>query len=99
MTTLADIAEKDWAVSVEGVPGISLRLTDSGGMEKTLHSVLQRIFGLYDDAEEAEEDCAEAYKCWTCGASYETGRAIEFLRHIKVCCKGPSSETGDLNGR
>ena len=91
MMTLTDIAEKNWAVMVEDAPRVSLKLMDAGAMEHTLQSFLQRAFGLYEEDEGEEEDCAEGYLCWTCGASYETGRAREFLWHIRECCKNRSS--------
>jgi len=85
---MADIAEKNGAVLINEVPGISWRMTGTCRTEEAQPSLLQRLFGLYEDEDE-EEDSAKVYSCWTCGASYETGRAMEFLRHIKVCCKTP----------
>jgi hypothetical protein len=91
MATMADIAEKNGAVLINEVPGISWRMTDANVTEKTQPSLLQRLFGLCEDEEEEVADCTKGYLCWTCGASYETNRAKEFLIHIRKCCKGEPS--------
>ena len=85
MMSLDGIAAKNGAVLINEVPGISWRMTVAGATEKAQPSLLQRLFGFC--MEEAAEDCANGYLCWTCGASYDAGKAMEFLRHIKVCCR------------
>jgi hypothetical protein len=87
MMTLAEMAERNGAVLINEVPGISWRMTGAGKTEKAQPSLLQRLFGLCEEEEVEKENCSKEYLCWTCGASYEIGRAREFLRHIKVCCK------------
>jgi hypothetical protein len=90
MMTLGDIAEKNGAALINEVPGISWRIVDANVTAKAQPSLLQRLLG-YCAEDEEEEAGAEGYLCWTCGASYETDKAMEFLRHIKVCCKDESS--------
>jgi hypothetical protein len=99
--TLANIAEKNWAVLVEDTPNISLKLFDASGMEKMLQSFLQKTFGLCNEEESEEENGAKSYLCWTCGTSYKAGREREFLWHIRECCRNESSSrtTGDANGK
>jgi hypothetical protein len=88
MMTLADIAARNGAVLVEEVPGISWRIVDAGVKGNASSSLLQRS-GLCEEDEDDEEDCAKRYLCWTCGASYDTSMAMEFLKHIMKCCKEP----------
>jgi hypothetical protein len=91
MMTLADVAARNGALLVEDVPGISWRIVDAGVKEKARTSPLQRS-GFCEEDEDDEEDGAKKYLCWTCGAAYETGRAMEFLKHIMKCCKDESSK-------
>ena len=100
MMTLVDVAARNGAVLVEEVPGISWRMVDAGVKEKTLPAHLQRSV-LCEEDEDEEEDGAKGYLCWTCGASYDTSRAMEFLKHIMTCCKDSSSSKtmGSSNGK
>jgi hypothetical protein len=75
------------AVVVNDTLGISLRRDAPKETENVQPSLLQRLLGFFEEEEVEAEDCAKGYACWTCGASYETSRAREFLMHIKECCK------------
>jgi hypothetical protein len=91
MMTLEDIAAKNDAIVINEVPGISWRIVGARRKEKTQPPLLHRLLGICKEDDGEEEDGAKGYVCWTCGAAYDTSRAMEFLRHIKVCCKDDSS--------
>ena len=91
MMTLAEMAEKNGVLVINEVPDISRRVVDAAAKEKAHSSLLQRLLGFCEEDDGEEEDCTAGYSCWTCGASYDTGRAREFLKHIMECCKEDSS--------
>lgn len=79
--------EWDVVAVINEVPVISWNVMDSATKERAQPSLPNKLLESCDEDEGDEEKNAGCYSCWTCGASYETGRALEFLRHIVKCCK------------
>ena len=84
METLADILRTNNVYVKENVPGMVWSLIE-GEPEKEQQAPRPGLFNFWRrEKEEKPKSDAKKFTCWTCGDELE---AIDFLRHIKVCCK------------